>query len=164
MRNHWFGQIQCLLCQKSKDLNEKVAGIWKKMVRIWKNGRILNGLWFGSSFTGFEIKNQQPTRWGRVSKVRTCTWLLKSSDRVVAGWTPSGRTGWVGCRFPWTPLSETLMEYLAKLCANLLPSLLQWEHRNFEYVLENAMASWMSGSTETIVLPPAFKESMINSG
>ena len=31
MRNHWFGQIRCLLCQKSTDLSEKVAGIWKKL-------------------------------------------------------------------------------------------------------------------------------------
>ena len=30
MRNHWFGQIRCLLCQKSTDLSEKVAGIWKE--------------------------------------------------------------------------------------------------------------------------------------
>ena len=55
------------------------------------------------------------------------------------------------------------MEYLAKLCANLLPSLLQWEYSNFEYKLENAMASWISGSTKVMALPPAFKNSMINS-
>ena len=55
------------------------------------------------------------------------------------------------------------MKYLAKLCVNLLPSLIQWEYSNFEYKLKNAMASWISSSTEAIVLPPAFKDSMINS-
>lgn len=49
MRNHWFGQIRCLLCQKSTDLSEKVAGIWKKLppesgkvVGIWEK---IVGIW-----------------------------------------------------------------------------------------------------------------------
>ena len=114
MRNHWFNQIQCLLCQKSTDLSEQIAEIWKKVARIWKNkkkkrsefgknGQILNRLLFGLGFTGFEIKNRQPTHWGRVSEVGTHIRPPESSDRMAASWMPFGQTGWAGCPFPWTP-------------------------------------------------------------
>ena len=55
------------------------------------------------NFMSFEIKNQQPTRWGRVSEVGTRIRPLESLDRVVAG-----RTDLAGCRFPWTPLIGTI--------------------------------------------------------
>ena len=54
-------------------------------------------------FMSFEIKNQQPTRWGRVSEVGTRIRPPESLDRVVAG-----RMGLAGCRFPWTPLIGTI--------------------------------------------------------
>ena len=56
------------------DLSEKVVRIWKKgqnlekkEAGIWKNCRILNGLRFWSGFTGFEVKNRQPTGGSNVS-------------------------------------------------------------------------------------------------
>ena len=123
MRNHWFDQIRCLLCQKSTDLSEKVAEIQKKngrklekMVGIQKNCRILNGLRFGSGFTGFEIKNRQPTCQGRVSEVGTRIQPPESSDRVVAG-----------CRFPWTPLTLYILfgVKLISICEYLNPMTMQ---------------------------------------
>ena len=45
MRNHLFDQIQCLLCQKSTDLSEQIAEIWKKVARIWKNKKNKAGIW-----------------------------------------------------------------------------------------------------------------------
>ena len=79
----------------------------KKWLESGKNSRILNGLWFGSGFTGFEIINWQLTRWGRVSEVGTHIRPTKSSDRVAVGQTQAGRTSWASCQFPWTPLDAT---------------------------------------------------------
>ena len=44
-----------------------------------------------------------------------------------------------------------------------MPSILQWEYSNFVYNLEKTRASWIRGSTEAVVFPPAFKDSIINS-
>ena len=90
MRNHWFGQIQCLLCQKSTNLNEKK---WpkseKKMAEFWMD--------FGLGCVSRVLKLKTDNRPVGVGLVRS----KPASDR---------RSHWIGWRrvgrFPWTPSKE----------------------------------------------------------